>query len=163
MPTKYEGSPVRRRALDAYIKLTRATNAVASRLEPPLSSAGLSPRQLGVLEALLHLGSLSQRSLSEKMLCSPANITVLIDQLETGGLVIRQQDPEDRRVNRIAMTRAGEKKIRSVFEAHVDRITILMGSLTSREQTLLADLCRKLGLSAKNAPTGKGDDQNSKK
>jgi len=146
MPTHYEGTKPERRALDAYIKLIRASQAIGTRIEPGLAEDGLSPRQLGVLEALLHLGPLSQKVLSEKLLCSRANITAVIDQLETGGLVAREQDPSDRRSNTVALTDEGDTRIRDVFPRHVARIVDAMSALRPSEQEALAELCRKVGL-----------------
>jgi hypothetical protein len=47
--THYDGRPAEVRALDAYIKLTRAVSSVGARLAPALATAGLTPTQLGVL------------------------------------------------------------------------------------------------------------------
>src|SRR2546430_16978870 len=68
MGTHYRGRAAEVRALDTYIKLTRATSSVGVRLSRGLAEAGLTPTQLGVLEALLHLGPLGQRVLGGKLL-----------------------------------------------------------------------------------------------
>jgi len=146
MPTHYRGTVAERRALDTYIKLARASDAVVSEAERHLHAFGLSGRQLGVLEALHHLGPLAQKDLSQKLLCSRANVTVVVDQLAARGLVVRSQDPDDRRSNVVATTREGEKLIRVVFRDHVLGIVRMMSALTAGEQRDLDRLCRKLGL-----------------
>ncbi|NLF76610.1 MAG: MarR family transcriptional regulator, partial [Chloroflexi bacterium] len=74
MPTHYDGTPEERRALDAYIKLQRAADTVLARTTAHLAAHGLTVSQFGALEALYHLGTLSQRDLAQKLLKSTGNI-----------------------------------------------------------------------------------------
>ena len=53
MTTKYRGNEAERKALDAYIKLMRASESVTNRLKRHSDRSGLTMSQLGVLEALL--------------------------------------------------------------------------------------------------------------
>ena len=71
------------------MKLLRAGKAVLARVEPRLAAAGLTPTQLGVLEAILHKGPLTQRELGRKVLTSAGNMTDVVDKLEARGLVRR--------------------------------------------------------------------------
>ena len=63
MPTHYKGKTEEVRALDAYVKLSRASGTLDARLAINLGRLGLTTGQLGVMEALMHLGPLSQGSL----------------------------------------------------------------------------------------------------
>ena len=67
MGTKHQGSIEEVKALDAYIKLVRASNTVTARVHRHLSGAGLSVSQFGVLEALHHLGPMSQNTIAAKI------------------------------------------------------------------------------------------------
>ncbi|HXY30426.1 MAG TPA: MarR family transcriptional regulator [Gemmatimonadaceae bacterium] len=146
MPTRYRGAPREVRALDTYIKLARAQNALAAALYRPLAlEEGVTESQLGVLEALLHLGPLSQSELSRKLLTSGSNLTTVLDNLERHGLVRRQRRSEDRRVQVVHLSDEGRRLIKRIFPAHVERLTRGMGVLTVREQETLGRLCRKLG------------------
>lgn len=152
MPTRYDGTPAERIALDAYIKLMRASAAVNGRLFPPLLAAfGITPSQLAVLEALSHLGPMRQCDLAAKVLISASNLTTVIDNLERDGLVERQRDPADRRVSITALTPAGASRVAAFFPPHVARLTEAMSALSAAELTQLAQLCRKLGLAAAQA------------
>src|SRR5271156_4137771 len=91
-------------ALQAYVKLLRASKAVLARIEPLLAAYGLTPTQLGVLEVILHLGPLSQRELGRKVLTSAGNMTDVIDKLEARGLVARVRGVADRRQVRVELT-----------------------------------------------------------
>ncbi len=149
MATHYDGTPNERRALDAYIKLMRSTAAINSRLFPQLqASFGITPSQLGVLEALLHLGPMPHCALAAKLLVSASNLTTVIDNLERDGLVRRDRDPDDRRVSITSLTPAGEARLAEFFPEHIERLVSAMNMLDAEEQVELARLCRKLGLAA---------------
>ena len=147
MGTHYEGRPAEIRALDAYIKLTRAVSAVEARLAPGAAQAGLTPTQLGVLEALLHLGPLGQRTLGDKLLTSGGNVTMVIDNLERRGLVRRERRDDDRRNVVVHLTPEGRRLIGRVFPGHVRAIVDAFAELSPAEQATLGRLAKKLGLS----------------
>jgi len=145
--THYDGRAAEMRALDAYIKLTRALSSVEARLAPGLADVGLTPTQLGILEALLHLGPLGQRTLGVKLLSSGGNITTVVDNLERRGLVRRERRDDDRRHVTVHLTPDGRRLISKVFPGHVRAIVTAFSPLTPAEQETLGRLARKLGLS----------------
>lgn len=145
MPTRYPGLPEERAALDAYIKLWRAAHAVEVTANRHLAGHGLTVSQFGVLEALYHLGPLSQRQLAGKILRSSGNLTMVIDNLERGGLVRRERDSGDRRVINVFLTPEGETLVGRVLPDHVRGIREVFAGLTPGELTQLAALTRKLG------------------
>lgn len=148
MGTKHQGPPDERRALNAYVKFVRAYDTIDSRLRSALREEGLTPSQLGVLEALMHIGPMVQSELAEKLLTSPSNLTTVIDNLERDGLVERQRNTEDRRQIEVSLTSDGRELIEDVFPRHAQRITRLFGALDPEEQEELGRLCRRLGRGA---------------
>ena len=148
MPTHHQGPPEEVRALDAFVKLVRATGSVVTRTNRPLAGHGLTVGQFGVLETLFHLGPLHQCDLARKHLQSGGNITMIVDNLERAGLVRRERMAEDRRYVRVHLTDAGHQRIEAIFPAHVQSIVEQMAVLTAAEQEDLGRLCRKLGLAA---------------
>ncbi len=146
MGTKWKGPKRERRALDAYIALFRAGETLASVRGRELAAHTLSPTQIGVLDALYHLGDLSFAEIGAKMLRSPGNMTTAVDRLEERDLVRRQRDSKDRRVVRVCLTRKGTSFVERVMPDHVRTITETMSVLSASEQEALALLCRKLGL-----------------
>ncbi len=146
MPTKYQGSEEETRALNTYIKLQRAAETTFHRTTANLSDYDLSTSQFAVLEALYHLGTLSQRALAEKLLKSTGNISIVLKNMEKRGLIERQRDPDDNRYMQVSITAEGEALIRGMFPGHVAGIVAEMSPLTAAEQDELARLCRKLGL-----------------
>jgi len=145
MGTHYKGSDDERRVLDAYIKLMRATESMTARLNRHLADANLTISQFGVLEALLHLGPLNQRSLGEKLLKSGGNITMVIDNLEKHDLVRRERDPDDRRSVLIHLTDKGHSYITDFFPKHLNKIMDEFSCLTADETKELGRICKKLG------------------
>lgn len=148
MGTKHRGPPDERRALDAYVKFVRAYDTIDSRLRSALREEGLTVSQLGVLEALMHIGPMVQSELAEKLLTSPSNLTTVLDNLERDGMVRRQRSTEDRRQVEVSLTSDGRELIEDVFPSHAQRITRLFGALDPEEQEELGRLCRKLGRGA---------------
>src|SRR6476659_2402526 len=99
MPILYNSPAVEVRALNTFVKLMRSTSALQGALLPPLQREfGLTESQLGVLESLSHLGPLSQSDLCQKILRGGSNVTTMVDNLERGGLVRRERQENDRRV-----------------------------------------------------------------
>ena len=150
MPTHYQGTPDEILALDTLIKLLRSVSAVQAQTLPVLQKQyGITESQLGVLEAIHHLGPLCQGELGHKILRSGSNITTVVDNLERDGLVQRVRDATDRRMQIVHLTEKGRAQIASALPGHVSRITNVMGALTAAEQKELGRICRKLGRAAR--------------
>ena len=144
--TNYKGSKSEVRALNAYVKLMRASEAVTARIHRHVTDAGLTVTQFGALEALYNLGPLNQRDIARKILKSSGNITLVIDNLEKRGLVKRERSKEDRRSYAVNLTASGRKLIGAIFPRHAAKVVEEMKALTGAEQEELSRLCRKMGL-----------------
>jgi MarR family 2-MHQ and catechol resistance regulon transcriptional repressor len=145
MPTHVAGSRAETRTLDTFIKLTRCTNSLLTRLAERNTIGDLTYSQFAVLEALYHLGSMTQGEVGSKILKSTSNITTVIDNLERAGLVRRERDTQDRRVIHICLTEAGSGKIESVLPGHIAALVEEFSVLSAGEQQTLGELCKKLG------------------
>lgn len=145
MSTRYRGSEEETRALDAFITLTRATNSVAASLAKLKAYDGLTVSQFGVLEALHHIGPLSQKDLARKLLKSSGNLVTVIDNLQQRGLVERNRLARDRRVIEVRLTDEGRQMITQLFPEHAKSILKVMSVLDEAELESLIELCRKLG------------------
>jgi MarR family 2-MHQ and catechol resistance regulon transcriptional repressor len=145
MPTHFIGSRAELRTLDTFIKLTRCTNSLFARLSERNTLGDITPSQFAVLEALYHLGSLTQGEVSTKVLKSGSNMTTVIDNLERHGLVRRERDAKDRRVINVHLTEAGSEKVDAVLPKHVGALVEEFSVLSASEQLKLGELCKKLG------------------
>jgi MarR family 2-MHQ and catechol resistance regulon transcriptional repressor len=147
MPSHYKGRRDTIRALNAYINLARASDSLLGRMSVELERNGLTMGQFGVLETLLHLGPMCQRTLGQKLLRSGGNITLVVDNLEKHGWVRRERQRNDRRKIVIHLTPQGRKLIEGVFPEHAQAIKKEMSVLEPQEQESLRRICRKLGRS----------------
>lgn len=154
MGTRYAGSEEEKRALEGYIKLSRALASVEARVNAHLAGHGLSTSQFGLLEALYHLGPLCQQQLAQKLLKSSGNLTLVLDNLEKRGLVVRSRDARDRRFVRVCLSEAGREAIEAIFPDHVRGVVAAFAPLAAEEQRQLAALCKTLGLAQRSQAQG---------
>lgn len=145
MGTHHRGPASEVRALDTFIKLSRAADTLGVHAQASYADSGLTTSQFGTLEALYHLGPLCQTEIGKKILRSSGNITLVIDNLEKRGLVRRERAEDDRRRVSVQLTPEGHKLIAGVFPAHAAALTAAFSVLTPDEQEELARLCKKLG------------------
>ncbi|MGE5461953.1 MAG: MarR family winged helix-turn-helix transcriptional regulator, partial [Syntrophothermus sp.] len=145
MPTHYSGTRAQSRTLDTFIKLTRCTNSLLGRLAERNTVGDLTWSQFAVLEALYHLGPMTQGEISVKVLKSGSNMTTVIDNLERDGLVRRERDEKDRRVIHVHLTKAGRGRVEAVLPGHVAALVEEFSVLSAKEQETLGELCKKLG------------------
>ncbi len=146
MGTHYNGSKKEIRALDSYIKLMRAADTISSAVNLSLSKFGLTESQFNVLDALYHLGPLSQKELGFKLLKSGGNITMVIDNLEKDAYVERKRGEEDRRIFFVHLSKKGKKRLEEVLISQVHLITSEMNRLSKTEQIELQRLCKRIGI-----------------
>ncbi|MCB8943508.1 MAG: MarR family transcriptional regulator [Ardenticatenaceae bacterium] len=146
MGTHYTGTDEEIRALDTYIKLSRAADSVTQRINAHLREHDLTLSQFGTLEALYHLGPMQLGELGTKILKSSGNMTLVADNLVNRGLVYRQRREDDRRCVDIHLTEAGRALVQTIMQPHVTQVVQALNVLSASEQEQLAALCRTLGL-----------------
>lgn len=139
------------RALNTYTKLMRCSETVTARLHQHLSRVGLTSSQFGVLEALHHLGPLCMKDLSQKLLKTGGNLTMVVNNLEKRALVTRQLNRVDRRYVTVDLTETGQSLIRKVLPMHGETAVNLFSNLKPTEMTHLGDLLKKLGKAAQES------------
>ena len=145
MGTRHRGSIEEINALNAFIKLQRASESISTRVHAVLP-AGLTITQFGVLEALHHIGPLCQGELAEKLLRSGGNLTLVVDNLEKADYVARERDPADRRFVVVKLTDKGTKFIGEIFPRVLGNVIREMNVLSSTELFDFGRLCKKVGL-----------------
>ena len=138
-------NPTLQLTLDTYVKLIRSVNALSNRLIEKQTFGDLTHSQFGVLEAIFHLGPLSQTEISAKLLKSGGNISLVVDNLEKRQLVTRRRSSTDRRLVIVSLTSAGQELINEIFPLHALAIQSELDILTPSEQEQLGYLSRKLG------------------
>ena len=149
MSTHYKGTAKEKLALDTFIKLIRSGDSLSSKIKLILAKNSLTESQFNVLDALYHLGHLTQKEIGKKLLKSGGNITLVVDNLEKLGLVERRRGEKDRRTFTVHLTVEGRNKIKFVLPGIVKFINEEMNILTSKEQLELQKLCKIIGLRKK--------------
>lgn len=139
-------SPDENRALDMWVKLARAYSVFNKHAMTHIRSVCLTPSQFAVVECLGHRGEMTLGELSDKMLMSCGNITMVVQNLEKEGLVKRKRSQADRRVVHVTLTPEGQSRFEAIFPAHAARIHELADVLSVTEQEQLSRLLKKLGL-----------------
>ena len=142
--TNFKGTKQEVLALGTFVKLIRASESVSSDVHRPLADTKLSVSQFGILEALYHLGPMCQKDIAQKILKSAGNITMVLDNLEKQGLVVRERSSQDRRYYEVKLTDKGNELIARIFPDHAEKIRERMSLLSAEELKTLSRLLRKL-------------------
>lgn len=140
-------SEAENRSLDMWVKLARTYSVFNKHAIAHIRSTGLTPTQFAVVECLGHRGRMTLGELSEKMLMSCGNITLVVQNLEKEHLIERLRSSTDRRVVHVDLTAEGRARFAAVFPDHAAHIQKLASVLSVEEQNALAALLKKLGLS----------------
>lgn len=91
-----------------------------------------------------HPEGLRMNALSRRMMVTGGNVTGIVDQLESEGLVERAADAGDRRAFRVRMTRAGERAFAQMAREHEHWIVEILSGLERREHAELFALLAKV-------------------
>lgn len=102
---------------------------------------GLTTMQLAALHSI-EGGYTTMGKLAQSMHCDASNATGIIDRLTALGLVVRQEDPSDRRVKLLQLTDKGRRVIDGVLELMPSRLGC--DQLKPEERGCLHQAIRKL-------------------
>ena len=91
--------------------LSRASHSLATETARAMEGLGVSPRGFMVLGAAM-CGAYTQTELARMVGLDKTTMVVTLDELEAAGLAERRPSPTDRRARVIAVTEAGEGKVR---------------------------------------------------
>ena len=114
-------------------------------LEKALEPLGLSLAKFKALHTLATAGEpLPLRTLAEECACVRSNITQLVDRLEAEKLVLRTDDPSDRRSIRAELTAEGRARYKAGSRALQAAEAEMLGPLAKGQRELLFDLLKSL-------------------
>jgi MarR family 2-MHQ and catechol resistance regulon transcriptional repressor len=145
---KKEKLKVETLAVKLWLSLWKASRSIGAHAHKSIEGLDMSPTDFGVMEVLLHKGPLPVNTIGKKVLLTSGSITTAVDRLEERGLVERCDDPNDRRVRIVALTKEGTKRIEAAFDQHRADLEVAASSLNKEEQKILVALLRKLGQGA---------------
>ena len=98
-------------------------------------ATGLSMPQFGILMQLHYRHNCGVSDLSERFDITNAAASQLVDKLVQGGLIQREEDPNDRRAKLLNLTEKGRKLIQQGIEGRYRWVDQLAGRLTADQHT----------------------------
>lgn len=133
-------------ALKLWLKLLTSVNGVEAVIRRRLRDQFGTTLSRFDLMAQLHRFPAGLRSgeLSQRLMVTGANVTLVVDQLARAGLVVRQDDPQDRRALIIKLTPKGRREIERMMPVHARWVNELLGDLSAAEKEQIRKLLGKL-------------------
>jgi DNA-binding MarR family transcriptional regulator len=139
------GLPVDLGAMAVGANLWRAAQAVRTELERRvLRPEGLSFTGFSLLFNLWVWGPMQTRGLAASMGCSRATVSSVSGTLQRAGLIDRDDDEHDGRLDSLALTPIGLALIEELFPRFNAGESALVAGLDEQERRTLAELLRKL-------------------
>lgn len=105
-------------------RLRMAMARLVRRARQEATTAEMTPSMLSALAVVSSLGSPTLGELAAAERVRPPTVTKIVDRLEDAGLVVREQDLDDRRIARVQLTDAGRRfvdRTRSRASAYMAR------------------------------------------
>ena len=128
-----------------WLILMKAFQALMPHAQESIAQTGLGDSDFRVLEALLHKGPLPVNTIGPKVWLTPGSISIAVDRLVRKGLVVRKEQPADRRIRRVELTRKGRALIAATFRKHATAMENVISVLSTKERVTLLRLLKKLG------------------
>ncbi len=114
-----------------------AHRVVHDELDRRLYEHGASVWNWVLLREAANAAGASQRELADLMGIEPPTLVRHLDKLADEGLVERQPDPDDRRVVRVVVTKAGRKRLAVLHGVVQELDAELRGALSARDVEVL--------------------------
>ena len=133
-------------SLRLWLRLLTCTHLVETHVRKALAKQFKTtlPRfdLMAQLERAPH--GLQMGEISRRMLVTGGNVTGIVDQLERGGLIVRTEDPADRRAYRVKLTKEGRRLFGQMAAEHETWIVKLFSGIPKREQRALHESLSRL-------------------
>jgi DNA-binding MarR family transcriptional regulator len=133
-------------SLRLWLRLLTCTHLVETHVRKALAKEFKTtlPRfdLMAQLERAPH--GLQMGELSRRMLVTGGNVTGIVDQLERGGLLVRTEDPADRRAYLVKLTKEGRRLFGQMAAEHETWIVKLFSGIAKREQRALTESLTRL-------------------
>jgi len=138
---------------EVMLSLLRTADRLMRTSENALRPAGLTPTQYNVLRILRGMSpqGLACQEIARRMITRDADLTRLLDRLETRGFIHRQRQTDDRRVVQITITPAGSALLAELDGMVNDLNKKLLGHLDAQKLNQLLELVDQVRESTQNS------------
>ena len=115
---------------------------------------GLTPAQWKITLALSVTDGLTQKELADKIYIDGSTLVPIIDKMEENGLVERKSDSNDRRLNRIFLTKKSESTVDSIIMIVLQLRKMIYRGISESDLDLVKNTLRTI---IKNSETTLGE------
>jgi len=108
----------------------------------------LTMPQLKALMCVAQTGAATSGQVARGLGVSLSTVTGIVDRLSEQRLVIRREDPEDRRITRVLPTPAGRGLVEKLLRYRDERLTTLLAGLTPEDLRMVEAAFARLAAAA---------------
>ena len=123
--------------LDAATRLRAVVARISRRLQRATSGVPLTPSEMAVLSTTVRTGPVGLGHLATEEAMNPTMLSRVVRNLETAGLLQREEDPEDRRAARVTATDDGRRLVERVRTEKADALNRALDRLAPDERAVL--------------------------
>src|SRR3954467_10434588 len=109
-----------------------------------MAQAGLTMPQLVTLHMLAHAGGRSVGTVAACLRLSPPATSHLVDRLGRARLVVRTEDPEDRRQKRLAITDTGRSLVQRINTERSREVSVVLARLNAALRRQFAEVLERV-------------------
>lgn len=128
--------------------IARVTSVSNAKANAALADLGLKVRSYSVLNLAASDLQPTQRELAQMLSLDPSQIVSLVDDLEANGLILREQDPRDRRQKVISATPDGIKLLKEARKRTQQAQAESLAPLSPEEQVVFREMMVRLSFNA---------------
>jgi len=136
--------PAAHRPSGAAFLLAQVGAHGARRFGERVAEIGLTAPDAGLLRKLASDPGISQQVLADHLGVMPSRMVLLVDDLETKGIVERRRSTEDRRNYALHLTPRGHQVLGQLSRVAAEHDESLCAALSKEERVQLRDLCRRI-------------------
>ncbi len=139
----------------------RSVGAALGRLNDSVGSAvELKGGDVELLDRIARFGPASPSDLAEALGIHPATMTGILDRLETGGWIVRERDPDDRRKVSLRVLRTRAPELVRLYSPMNSAIGAICEGLTTDQLGAVHEFLMAIGAAAHtSAETVRNRDQ----
>ncbi len=119
-------------------------SALFCRGREALKAYKITPPQFDVMVLAYSLGQVSQVELPKRLFLAKSTVSALLDRLEKGGYIRREQSPEDRRTFLVSLTMKGRGVVTDVLERRAQLVQEVLEALDPKLRKAFVEALQRI-------------------